>query len=130
MASRLLRRQVMTLTDAAAARVRSLLREATSTVGLRVSVEKSGCAGMTYKMALAEPLPGDEIVERDGARVIVDAQALLYLIGTRMDVKTENFSSTFVFENPNQTSACGCGASVALTPADSGACAKAAAGAA
>lgn len=117
---------VLSLSDAAAARVRSLLREAAPAVGLRVSVEKSGCAGMAYKMALAEPAPGDEVIEQNGARVIVDAKALLYLIGSRMDVKTENFSSTFVFENPNQTAACGCGASVALTPAEPGSCAKAA----
>jgi iron-sulfur cluster assembly protein len=118
---------VVSLSAAAVARVRALLREAAPTVGLRVSLEKSGCAGMAYKMELAEPLPGDEVVEQDGARVIVDAGALLYLVGSRMDVKTENFSSTFVFENPNQTSACGCGASVALTAAAPGSCAKAAA---
>jgi iron-sulfur cluster assembly protein len=69
-------------------------------------------------MDLAEPSPGDEVVEQEGARVIIDAKAVLYLLGTRMDVKTDQFSSTFVFENPNQTSACGCGESVALTPAD------------
>ncbi len=110
---------VMTLSDAAAERVRGLLKAAPSpATGLRVSVEKGGCAGMSYKMDLAEPSPGDEVVERDGARVIVDAKAVLYLLGTRMDVKTEQFSSTFVFENPNQTSACGCGESVALNPAE------------
>jgi len=109
---------VLSLSDAAAARVRSLLAGAAPAVGLRVSLEKSGCAGMAYKMELAAPSPGDEVIEQEGAKVIVDAKALLYLLGTRMDVKTENFSSTFVFENPNQTSACGCGASVALTPAD------------
>jgi iron-sulfur cluster assembly protein len=110
---------VLSLSDAAAERVRGLLRVAPSPVtGLRVSVEKGGCAGMSYKMDLAEPSPGDEVVEQEGARVIIDAKAVLYLLGTRMDVKTDQFSSTFVFENPNQTSACGCGESVALTPAD------------
>jgi iron-sulfur cluster assembly protein len=110
---------VLSLSEAAEARVRGLLGKAPSPhVGLRVSVEKGGCAGMSYKMALAEPQPGDEIVEQNGARVIVDAKAVLYLLGTRMDVKTDEFSSTFVFENPNQTSSCGCGESVALTPAD------------
>ena len=109
---------VLSLSDAAAERVRGLLRVASSPVtGLRVSVEKGGCAGMSYKMDLAEPSPGDEVVEQEGARVIIDAKAVLYLLGTRMDVKTDQFSSTFVFENPNQTSACGCGESVALTPA-------------
>jgi len=110
---------VLSLSAAAAERVRGLLRVASSPVtGLRVSVEKGGCAGMSYKMDLAEPSPGDEVVEQEGARVIIDAKAVLYLLGTRMDVKTDQFSSTFVFENPNQTSACGCGESVALTPAD------------
>ncbi|QGM44549.1 HesB/IscA family protein [Methylocystis heyeri] len=110
---------VLSLTDAAAARVRALLASApTPATGLRVSVEKSGCAGMAYKMALAEPEHGDEVIEQDGARVIVDAKAVLFLLGSRMDIKTDKFSSTFVFENPNQTSACGCGESVALTPAE------------
>jgi iron-sulfur cluster assembly protein len=110
---------VLSLSAAAAERVRGLLRVAPSPVtGLRVTVEKGGCAGMSYKMDLAEPSPGDEVVEQEGARVIIDAKAVLYLLGTRMDVKTDQFSSTFVFENPNQTSACGCGESVALTPAD------------
>ncbi len=110
---------VLSLSAAAAERVRGLLRVAPSSVtGLRVSVEKGGCAGMSYKMDLAEPSPGDEVVEQEGARVIIDAKAVLYLLGTRMDVKTDQFSSTFVFENPNQTSACGCGESIALTPAD------------
>lgn len=110
---------VLSLSDAAAERVRGLLSAAPSPVtGLRVSVEKGGCAGMSYKMDLAEPSPGDEVVEQEGARVIIDAKAVLYLLGTRMDVKTDQFSSTFVFENPNQISACGCGESVALTPAD------------
>jgi iron-sulfur cluster assembly protein len=109
---------VLSLSAAAAERVRGLLKAASPAAGLRVSVEKGGCAGMSYKMTLAEPMPGDEVVEQDGARVIVDAKAVLFLLGARMDVKTEQFSSTFVFENPNQISACGCGESVALTPAE------------
>lgn len=110
---------VMSVSPAAAERVRGLLANAVSPLaGLRVSVEKGGCAGMSYKMAIAEPKPGDEVIESDGARVIVDAAAVLYLLGTTMNVKTTPFASTFVFDNPNQTSACGCGESVELTPAD------------
>ncbi|MCC3244027.1 iron-sulfur cluster assembly accessory protein [Methylocystis sp. WRRC1] len=109
---------VMTVSPAAAERVRGLLANAAAGAGLRVSVEKGGCAGMSYKMEIAEPQKGDEVIETDGARVIVDAKAVLYLLGTTMDVKTTQFSSTFVFENPNQTSACGCGESVELKPAD------------
>lgn len=109
---------VMNVSPAAAERVRALLATANEGQGLRVSVEKGGCAGMSYKMDIAEPKKGDEIIDVEGGRVIVDAAAVLYLLGTTMDVKTTQFSSTFVFENPNQTSACGCGESVELTPAD------------
>jgi iron-sulfur cluster assembly protein len=109
---------VMTVSPAAAERVRGLLTRAADGAGLRISVEKGGCAGMSYKMEIGEPQMGDEVIGFDGGRVIVDAAAVLYLLGTRMDVKTDQFSSTFVFENPNQTSACGCGESVELKPAD------------
>ncbi|WP_363348248.1 iron-sulfur cluster assembly accessory protein [Methylocystis echinoides] len=109
---------VMTVSPAAAERVRGLLANAEPGAGLRISVEKGGCAGMSYKMDLAEPQKGDEVIEFEGGRVIVDGAAVLYLLGTRMDVKTTQFSSTFVFENPNQTSACGCGESVELKAAD------------
>ncbi|MEF3365600.1 iron-sulfur cluster assembly accessory protein [Methylocystis sp. 9N] len=108
---------VMNVSPAAAERVRALLAKAGPDEGLRVSVEKGGCAGMSYKMEIGEPLPGDEVIESEGARVIIDAKAVLYLLGTRMDMKSTQFSSTFVFENPNQTSACGCGESVELKPA-------------
>jgi iron-sulfur cluster assembly protein len=108
----------MTVSPGAAARVRGLLASAEPGAGLRVSVEKGGCAGMSYKMAIAQPRKGDEVIDFEGGRVIVDAGAVLYLLGTTMDVKTDQFSSTFVFENPNQTSACGCGESVELKAAD------------
>jgi iron-sulfur cluster assembly protein len=109
---------VMNVSPAAADRVRGLLAKAQEGQGLRVSVEKGGCAGMSYKMEIAEAKRGDEVIEVEGGRVIVDAAAVLYLLGTTMDVKTTQFSSTFVFENPNQTSACGCGESVELKPAE------------
>lgn len=109
---------VMTVSPAAAERVRGLLANAVAGAGLRVSVEKGGCAGMSYKMDISEPRRGDEVIDFEGGRVIVDAKAVLYLLGTTMDVKNDRFSSTFVFENPNQTSACGCGESVELKPAD------------
>ncbi len=112
------RMSVMNVSPAAAERVRGLLANAGEGQGLRVSVEKGGCAGMSYKMEIAEPKKGDEVIDVEGGRVIVDAAAVLYLLGTTMDVQTTQFSSTFVFENPNQTSACGCGESVELQPAD------------
>lgn len=112
------RMSVMNVSPAAAERVRGLLANAGEGQGLRVSVEKGGCAGMSYKMEIADPKKGDEVIEVEGGRVIVDAAAVLYLLGTTMDVRTTQFSLTFVFENPNQTSACGCGESVELQPAD------------
>jgi len=109
----------MTLTDAAAARVREIMARADKPVaGLRVGVTKGGCAGMSYKVEFAEAAnPGDEVVEEKGARVFIDPTAILFLLGTEMDYKVDKFAAQFVFNNPNQTSACGCGESVAITPA-------------
>jgi len=119
MASRLLRRQVMSLTDAAAARVRELTEAAGRPVaGLRVGVRNGGCAGMSYTMELAEAAdPLDEIVQDKGVRLLVDPKAVLFLLGTQMDFKVDRLAATFSFSNPNETSACGCGESVAITPA-------------
>lgn len=113
------RPQVMTLSLAAAARVKALVAQAdTPAVGLRVGIEKGGCAGMSYTMTLADAIdPGDELVERDGARVLIDAKAVLYLLGAEMDFERTKLRAGFVFRNPNETSACGCGESVAITPA-------------
>ena len=109
----------MTLTDAAAARVRDILSKAPASVtGLRVSVTKGGCAGMSYKVDYADAVrPGDEVIEDKGARVVIDPSAVLFLLGTEMDYKVDKLAAQFVFNNPNQTSACGCGESVSLTPA-------------
>ena len=111
--------QVMSLTDAAAARVQEIMASAGQPLfGLRVGVKNGGCAGMSYTMEMAEAAaPADEVVEDKGVRVLIDPKAVLFLLGTRMDFRTEKLSSGFVFENPNQTSACGCGESVAITPA-------------
>jgi iron-sulfur cluster assembly protein len=119
MASRLLRRQVMTLTDAAASRVRELTQSADKPIaGLRVGVRNGGCAGMSYTMELAEAAsPLDEIVEDKGVRLLIDPKAVLFLLGAEMDFKVDRLSATFSFRNPNETSACGCGESVAITPA-------------
>jgi iron-sulfur cluster assembly protein len=119
MASRLLRRQVMTLTDAAAARVRELTEAAGKRVaGLRVGVRNGGCAGMSYTMELAETVsPQDEIVEDKGVKLLVDPKAVLFLLGAQMDFRVDRLAATFSFSNPNETSACGCGESVAITPA-------------
>jgi iron-sulfur cluster assembly protein len=111
--------QVMSLTDAAATRVRDIMAKADRPVaGIRVGISKGGCAGMSYKVEYAEAAkPGDEIVEDKGVRVFVDPTAILFLLGTEMDYKVDKLAAQFVFNNPNQTSACGCGESVAITPA-------------
>jgi iron-sulfur cluster assembly protein len=111
--------KVISLTDAAANRVRELMASSPRPiVGLRVGVKNGGCAGMSYTMEYAESIsPLDEVVEDKGVKVLVDPKAILFLLGTEMDFQTTKLSSQFVFNNPNQTSACGCGESVAITPA-------------
>ena len=112
------RMKVVSLTDAAANRVRDIMARAERPIaGLRVGVKNGGCAGMSYTMEYAEDIrPQDEVVEDKGVRVLIDPKAVLFLLGTEMDFQTSKMSSGFVFNNPNQTSACGCGESVALTP--------------
>ena len=113
------RPQVMRLTEAAAERIKAVMAKADKPVaGLRVGVKNGGCAGMEYTMEYAEAVkPSDEVIEDKGVRILVDPKAVLFLLGTEMDYKTEKLSAQFVFNNPNQTSACGCGESVQLTPA-------------
>jgi iron-sulfur cluster assembly protein len=112
------RPQVMTLTPAAVARVAEIMgTKGDAVAGLKIGLKKGGCAGMEYTMTWAEKVEKfDEVIEVGGARVIVDPQAVLYLLGTEMDYKIDKLSATFVFNNPNQKSACGCGESVNLTP--------------
>lgn len=110
---------VMTLTPAAAERVKTIVRNEEGAEGLRVSIKKGGCAGMEYAIDLATEInPKDDRIERDGAAVFVAPEAVLYLLGTEMDYEVTKLRSGFVFNNPNQTSACGCGESVELKPAD------------
>jgi iron-sulfur cluster assembly protein len=111
--------KVLTLTDAAAARVNEIMAGSEKPiVGLRVGVKNGGCAGMSYTMEFAEAAtPHDEVIEDKGVKVLIDPKAVLFLLGARMDFRTDRLSSGFVFENPNETSACGCGESVAITPA-------------
>jgi iron-sulfur cluster assembly protein len=110
--------KVMTLTDAAAARVASLIAQKPGVKALKIGIKKGGCAGMEYTMTWADEIGKfDEIIEDKGAVVLIDPAAMMYLLGTEMDYKIYKFSSQFVFNNPNQTSACGCGESVNLEPA-------------
>src|ERR1700754_3113611 len=114
--------QVMSLTDRAAERVKEIMETAERpAIGLRVGVKNGGCAGMSYTMEWAEAAaPHDEIVEDKGVKILIDPKAVLFLLGTEMDFKVDKLSSQFVFNNPNQTSACGCGESVLLIPAKVG----------
>ncbi len=113
------RPQVMRLTEAAAQRIKDVMARAAEPVaGVRVGVKNGGCAGMEYTMEYAAAAkPTDEVVEDKGVKILIDPKAVLFLLGTEMDYKTEKLSAQFVFNNPNQTSACGCGESVQLTPA-------------
>jgi iron-sulfur cluster assembly protein len=113
------RPKVMTLTDAAAERVKAIMAKASKPVlALRLGVKNGGCAGMEYTMEWAEhQRPHDEVVEDHGVRIFIDPKAILFLLGTEMDYKESMLKSGFIFNNPNQTSACGCGESVMLKPA-------------
>ena len=120
MASARPRPQVMRLTDAAADRIKAIMAKADKPLaGVRVGVKNGGCAGMSYTMEYADEVGKlDEVIEDKGVKLLIDPKAVLFLLGTEMDFKTDKLTSTFVFNNPNQTSACGCGESVQLTPAD------------
>ncbi|HFC04707.1 MAG TPA: Fe-S cluster assembly scaffold SufA [Rhizobiales bacterium] len=109
---------VLSLTDAAASQIAKIMAKKNGDVaGLRIGVKNGGCAGMEYTMDWATEIdPLDEVIEDKGARVLIDKAAVLFLFGTEMDYEVETLRSGFVFNNPNQSSACGCGESVELTP--------------
>ncbi|MEI9885253.1 MAG: iron-sulfur cluster assembly accessory protein [Rhizomicrobium sp.] len=113
------RPKAVKLTDAAAARVRAIMADAEGKYqGVRVGVTNGGCAGMSYTMDYAEEVrPHDEVVEDKGVKIFIEPKAILFLLGTEMDFVTEKLGARFVFNNPNQTAACGCGESVSITPA-------------
>ena len=104
---------IIKLSENAAQRIKEIMSDAEKdALGVRVSVKSGGCAGMSYVMEYSKKLnPNDEVIEDKGVRVFVDAAAVMYLLGTEMDYKKEDFSSTFVFNNPNETERCGCGES-------------------
>ncbi|MGR9172507.1 Fe-S cluster assembly scaffold SufA [Rhizobium sp. KDH_Rht_773_N] len=111
---------VMSMTAAAAERVKAIVENGgPDAKGIRVGIKKGGCAGMEYTIDLVtEPNAKDDLIERDGARVWIEPSAVLYLLGTELGFETTTLRSGFTFTNPNQTSACGCGESVELKPAD------------
>ncbi|WP_312782276.1 iron-sulfur cluster assembly accessory protein [Brevundimonas sp.] len=113
------RPKAVTLTDAAAERVREIMTNAEKDyVGLRVGVKNGGCAGQEYTFAYAEQIePLDEVVEDKGVTILIEPKAVLFLIGSEIDYETTKLASKFVFRNPNETDACGCGESVTIIPA-------------
>jgi len=110
------------LTDAAATRIRDIMAQSDGRyIGVRVGVKNAGCAGMSYTMDYAESVGAlDEVVEDKGVRILIDPKAVMFLIGTEMDYKREKLAARFIFKNPNQTEACGCGESVVIQPAKDG----------
>src|SRR5580698_4223577 len=114
------RPKVVTLTDRAAERVKEIMARAeTPYAGLRVGVKNGGCAGQECVMEYADAAaPLDEVVEDKGVKILIDPKAILFLIGTEIDYETTKLASKFVFRNPNETDACGCGESVTIKPAD------------
>ena len=108
---------IIKLTDNAALRIKEIMSNAEKdSLGVRVSVKAGGCAGMSYVMEYTKELnPNDEVVEEKGVKVFVDPGAVMYLLGTEMDYKKEELSSSFVFNNPNETERCGCGESFKIS---------------
>jgi len=117
------RPKVVGLTDKAAERVREILAKADEPwAGLRVGVKNGGCAGQEYVLNYAMgPEPLDEVVEDKGVTIYVEPKSILFLIGSEIDYEVDKLAARFVFRNPNETDACGCGESVTITPADPGA---------
>lgn len=113
------RPEVITLTERAAEQVKALMAQADNNyIGVRLGLENAGCAGMAYRMGYAEEQgPLDEVVENKGVKILIDPKDLLFLIGTEMDYEETQLRSGFVFNNPNETDACGCGESVTIEPA-------------
>ena len=105
--------QVIKLSDNAVSRIKEIMSKADgATIGVRVGVKAGGCAGMSYVMEYAkEAKKNEEVIEDKGVKVFIDPNAIMYLLGTEMDYKTDKFSSEFVFKNPNETERCGCGES-------------------
>ena len=104
--------QVIKLSDKAANRIKEILSKNTDSLGVRIGVKSGGCAGMSYIMEYAKTKqPNDELIEDKGVKVFIDPSAIMYLLGTEMDYEVEEFSSSFVFNNPNETERCGCGES-------------------
>ena len=106
-------KKILSLSDQAASRIKEIMSsDNNNSIGVRVGVKSGGCAGMSYVMEYAKKInPNDEIIEDKGVKVLIDPKAIMYLLGTEMDYKKEELSSSFIFKNPNETERCGCGES-------------------
>lgn len=106
-------KQAITLSNSAATRIKEIMsKDEKNSLGVRVGVKSGGCAGMSYIIEYAKEInSNDEVIEDKGVKVFIDAGAIMYLLGTEMDYKKEEFSSNFIFKNPNETERCGCGES-------------------
>ena len=109
-------KQIITLSDSAALRIKEIMSNAEkNALGVRVGVKSGGCAGMSYVIEYAKEInPNDEVIEQKGVKLFVDPGAVMYLLGTEMDFKKEEISTTYVFKNPNETERCGCGESFSV----------------
>ena len=106
--------KILNISKSALVKIREILSNKNNSdkIGLRISVKSGGCAGLTYDMSYVSSLnENDEVVEKDGVKIFIDQKALIYLMGTIMDYKTDKFSSSFIFKNPNEIERCGCGES-------------------
>ncbi len=110
------RKAPITLTDNAVERIKILLAQRNKeSFGIRIGVKSGGCSGLTYTIEYADnPLPFEEIIEKEDVKVLIDPKAMMYLIGSEMDFVEEQFKSGFTFKNPNEKAKCGCGASFAI----------------
>ncbi|PPR24568.1 MAG: Iron-sulfur cluster insertion protein ErpA [Alphaproteobacteria bacterium MarineAlpha9_Bin4] len=108
----MMKNSIVTITDNALQRAKSLLNNDSELIGLRISVAQGGCSGMTYEVALSKEIKeGDEVVNKDGIKFIIDPGAIMFLLGSTIDWKEEKFKQGFTFQNPNETARCGCGES-------------------
>ena len=106
-------KKIISLSESAANRIKEIMSAAEkNSIGVRIGVKSGGCAGMSYLMEYTSEInPNDELIEDKGVKVFIDSAAVMYLLGTEMDYKIDKFSSSFVFNNPNETERCGCGES-------------------
>ena len=108
--------QILSVTDEAKIRIKEILSESEKDkLGVRIAVSEGGCAGYSYEMTYVDNIiPNDELIEDGGIKIFIDPAAIMFLLGSTMDFKSDKFKSGFVFINPNETERCGCGESFSV----------------